>query len=510
VAAQCSIYATSGDEPNVPNVRIALHSGTVLVHDGVYSGIPVDHAAHLLAVAHGGQILLSAATWELVCDQLPPNVEIRDLGEYRLSGLTHSEHIFQLVVSDLLADFPPLTTLDRYPNNLPAQSTPLIGRTREVAALRDLILREDVRLVTLTGPGGIGKTRLAVHVAAELIDHFSSGIFYITLATISEPTLVITAIAQTLDVREATDETLFFSLKAYLRDKRMLLLLDNFEQVLAAAPMLAELLEAAPWLKIIVTSRVTLHLSGEHTFAVPPLEVPNLRQLPVLTLLSEYKAVRLFIERAQAVKADFAVTNESAPAVAEICHRLDGLPLAIELAAARSKLLIPQALLARLSSRLKLLTSGARDRPARQQTLRNTIAWSYDLLEPEEQTLFARLAVFVGGWTLEAAEAVCNANEDLPIDILDGLQSLLDKSMLQPAEAAGVESGFVMPETLREYALEQLEVSGEAETLRRQHAVLCSVGGSSGAGLVRARPGHLARSLGAGARQLPSSAWMVA
>jgi predicted ATPase len=429
---------------------------------------------------------------ELVRDALPPDVMVRDLGERRLKDLTRPEQIFQVAVPGLAADFPPLHTLDARPNNLPAQPNALIGREREASAVRVLLRRADVRLVTFTGPGGTGKTRLALQVASELLDEFAHGVWFVNLAPIGDPALVIPTIAQTLGVIETGDQPIQERLHHYLHEKRLLLLLDNFEQVVDAARLVAELLTGCPQLMILATSRAPLHLSGEREFAVPPLALPPQEprtknqelgianqntvhgsRFSVLSSVEEftqYESVRLFIERAQAVKADFTVTNQSAPAVAEICHRLDGLPLAIVLAAARVKLFSPQALLARLEHRLQVLTGGARDLPARQQTLRNAIAWSYDLLDQSAQTLFARLAVFVGGCTPAAAVAVCNASGDLPLDMLDGLALLVDNSLLQREEGIDGEPRFVMLETIREYALERLEASGEAEAVLQQHA----------------------------------------
>jgi len=431
-------------------------------------------------------VLLSAATQELVRDYLPPDVELRDMGAQRLKDLIRPEHTFQVVTLDLPTDFPPLKTLDRRPHNLPAQPTALIGREQAIATICGLVRRAEVRLVTLIGPGGTGKTRLALQSAAELLDEFSDGVWFINLAPISDPSLVTAIVAQILGMRESGGRPLLDQLKDYLWEKQLLLLLDNFEQVADASPLVGELLAAAPRLNVLATSRMPLHLSGEREYAVAPLALPPKEparagqdmvlgsQFSVLsstTELTHYEAVRLFIERAQAVKADFAVTNANAPAVAEICYRLDGLPLAIELAAARIKLLPPQALLTRLGSRLKLLTGGARDLPERQQTIRNTIDWSYQLLDAGEKKLFTRLGVFVGGWTLEAAEAVCNVDGDLPMDIVDGIAALLDKSLVRQIEELEGEPRFMMLETIREYALEQLGARGEADAIRQQHAI---------------------------------------
>jgi non-specific serine/threonine protein kinase len=381
----------------------------------------------------------------------------------------------------LPSDFLPLKTLDRHTHNLPIQPTALVDREDGVASLTAWLRRSDVRLVTLTGPGGVGKTRLGLQVAAELSDTFADGVWYVRLSRLTDPALVLPTIAQTLGLHETGSQPSEEVLQEHVRTRQLLLLLDNFEQVVGAAPSVANLLATSPALKVLVTSRVMLHLRGEKEYVVPPLGLPSAAEaqhLPAPERLSQYAAVALFIERARDAMPDFQVTNATAPAVAEICARLDGLPLALELAAARVKVLPPPALLQRLDHQLPLLTGGARDLEARQQTMRNTLAWSYGLLAPHEQRLFRRLGVFVGGWTLEVAEAVCTAPqgaEPLGMDLLEGLSALVDQSLVQQQSLAtngemGGELRFGMLHVIREHALEQLRMSGEEDALRRAHA----------------------------------------
>jgi predicted ATPase/transcriptional regulator with XRE-family HTH domain len=377
--------------------------------------------------------------------------------------------------AELRADrLPAPVMLNRRRTNLLAQPTALVGRAREVEQVCTLLRSPDVRLVTMTGPGGVGKTRLALQAAIELLDDFADGIFVVNLAPITDANLVASVITRTLELHEATGRPLLDQLKDYLHNKCILLLLDNFEQVIVAATIVANLLAACPRLNVLVTSREILHLRGEKELAVPPLALPDLKRLPPFAALAQYAAVELFVARARNVKHDFALSDESAPAVAEICSRLDGLPLAIELAAARIKVFAPQALLGQLGDRLKLLTRGARDMPARQQTLRRTIDWSYNLLDASAQTLFRQLGVFVDGCSLEAVAAVCNPTPsvpgELPIDALDGLTALIDKSLLREKAGTDGEPRFVMLETIREYALEQLVASEEEAALRQRHA----------------------------------------
>jgi predicted ATPase/class 3 adenylate cyclase len=500
VDAQHALHSESWSaETGDVRVRMALHTGTTEERGDDYVGPALNRVARLLSAGHGGQVLLSEVTHGLVRDALSPAVAILDMGEHRLKDLTRPEHIFQLVVSGLPSQFPPLNTLDNRPNNLPLQPTPLIGREKELAQVQKLLGREDVRLVTLTGPGGMGKTRLALQLASELLDEddYHDGAWFVDLSPLLESGLVVPTIASVLGVKEAGGGTpIIDTLKEYLKGKSMLLVLDNFEQVVGAAKEVSTLIAACPNLKVLATSRIPLHVRGEKECPVPPLSTPDVhdvRNLPPLERLSQYEAVRLFIERATDVKADFEVTNDNAPSVAQICVRLDGLPLAIELAAACTKLFSPQALLTRLSSslssssRLKLLTGGAKDLPARQQTLRGAIEWSYDLLEEEEKQLFWRMAPFSGGRTLEALEAVCNYDGQLLMEVVEGVQSLVDKSLLQQREGAGAGAGggggggggggsggeprFWMLETIHEYAREKLHESGEEEDLRRAHAL---------------------------------------
>jgi predicted ATPase/class 3 adenylate cyclase len=468
--AQRLLHAeTWDDEVKQLRVRIALHTGTAEERDGDYFGPPLNRVARLMSAGHGGQILLSRATQELARDHLPAGSELLDRGLHALKDLTRPEQIFQLVVPDLPSDFPPLRTLDARPNNLPTQATPLIGRENEVAAACALLRQRDVRLLTFTGLGGTGKTRLSLQVAADMLDEFSNGVFFVELDLIHDSDLVIRTIARTIGVAETSEKPLIDLVKDYLRDKQMLLVLDNFEQVVEAAPLVSELLAAAPQLKALVTTRIVLRIYGEREFAVPPLALPNPKRLPSIEQLSQYDSVRLFIERAQAVKPDFMITSANAPAVAEICYRLEGLPLAIELAAARIKLLPPQAMLARLTSQLKILTGGARNLPARQQTLRGAIDWSYNLLLQPEQMLFARLAVFAGRFTFTAAELVCNADGGLELDMLDGLQSMTDKSLLFQEEGVDGEPLFLMRHMIHEYARERLTASDDYAMLRDAH-----------------------------------------
>ncbi len=464
-------------------VRSILHTGTAEARDGDYMGLPLIHSTRLLATGHGGQILLSEVTQQLVRDRLPADVELRDLGKYRLKDLSHLEHIFQLAAADLPADFPPLTTLDHL-INVPVQLTSFIGREQAIAAARRTLRRDDVRLLTLSGPGGVGKTRMGIQVATSLLADFDDGVRFIALASVRDPDLVVPTIAKTFGLMEAEGRSLINRLTEYLGRKQLLLLLDNFEHLAAAAPVVAEILAACPHVKILMTSRMPLRLYGEHEFVVPPLTQPARNPLPPTAQLMHYEAIRLFVERAQAVKPDFALTDANARAVVQLCHRLDGLPLAIEIVAVYGKLFTPQILLARLTHQQVLAMEGARHGPKRHQTLRTTIDWSYNLLNEPEQELLRWLGVFAGGCTLVDLEAVyvrqlaqpkeravaAGAATTFDDPFFKSLTALVDRSLLQHVELDDGETRFMMLETVREYALDKLAAHGESQTLRQQHA----------------------------------------
>lgn len=479
------LSVVGGPSSLVLRVRVALHSGATEERDGDYFGPPLNRVARLLAAGYGGQILLSQATYELVRDRLPEGVGLTDLGEHRLKDLARPERLYQVTAPDLLADFPPLKTLDARPGNLPAPLTSLVGRETERAAVGDLLLSQAVRLVCLTGPGGTGKTRLALAVAQDLIEHpspvgsprpFADGVFFVSLALVDDPNLVASTITRTLNLREEPGRPPLDTLLDTLRGKSMLLVLDNLEQVMAAASLITALLTACATLRILATSREVLGLSGAYTFEVAPLAAPPPDQTLSLAQLAQFPAIDLFVQRARAVRPDFSLTSTNARAISAICHRLDGLPLAIELAAARIRLLSPDAMLRQMEHSLQFLTSSARDLPPRQRTLTATLDWSNRLLSEEDSALFCQLAVFAGGFTLAAAEAVCHL-DDHPTDILEPLSSLVDKSLIRSViedsdEGSDVDASprFAMLKTIRDYALAQLAKRGEAEAVRERHA----------------------------------------
>ncbi|HEX3255416.1 MAG TPA: tetratricopeptide repeat protein [Gaiellaceae bacterium] len=436
-------------------VRMGLHTGEPTATADGYVGLDMHRAARVAAAAHGAQVLLSQTTRDLLPETLD-GLTFRDLGDHRLKDLTGPQRLHQLCIEGLGADFPPPRSLEGRVTNLPAQPTPLVGRDQELEAVQTLLLAEDTRMVTLTGPGGTGKTRVALQVAADAVDEFRDGVYGVLLAPVLDPEVVPSELARALGIEEVPTQPIVEALKAGLVGRRALILFDNFEHVGAAAPLLADLLSACPRLKLLVTSREPLRLAAERQYPVPPLP--------------ESEAVMLFVERARAVRPDFELTDETAPIVAEICERVDGLPLAVELAAAWSKVLPPPALLRRLERRLELPASRGADVPARQSTLREAIAWSYDLLPDEERRLHARLSVFMGGCTVEATERVADPDGELGLEVLEGIASLVDRSLLRESEDDEGEPRFGMLATIREFAREHLRETGEEDDLLRRHA----------------------------------------
>ncbi len=467
MAAQRAISAHPWPEGAPVRVRMGLHTGEPILATTGYVGLDVHRAARIMAAGYGGQVLLSRATCQLIEHDLPERVTLRDLGEHRLKDLARPEHIFQLVIPDLLAEFPPLKTLDVISNNLPVQLTSFIGREREMEDVKSLLSR--TRLVTLMGAGGAGKTRLAIQAAADLIEQFPKGVWLVELAPISDPALVVQVVASTFEVREVAGRSLQDMLVDYLQAKSLLLVLDNCEHLVAASAHLASaLLRACPNLKILATSREALGITGEATYRVPSLSRPDPRRLQSLEELTQFESVRLFVERGIHSQPRFALTEANAKAVAHICHRLDGIPLAIELAAARVKVLTADQIAARLDDRFRLLTGGSRTGLPHHQTLRAAMDWSHDLLSKGERTLLRRLSVFAGGFNLEAVEAVCTGDGVDVVSVLDLVANLVDKSLVV-AEGLNGETRYRLLETIRQYGLERLQASGEVATARGRH-----------------------------------------
>jgi predicted ATPase/class 3 adenylate cyclase len=484
VAAQRSLRDESWPDGIEVKVRMGIETGeheVVAASEG-FVGLGINRAARIAAIAHGGQILTTELTSQLLDGALPPDVHLRDLGAYRLKDLLAPVRVIQVVADDLPSDFPPLRSPDARPNNLPTQLTTFIGRDTELQEAAGLLA--GTRLLTLTGPGGTGKTRLSLQLAARVSDDYPDGVFFVPLEPIRDPQLVAPRIASAIGVTESIGRPVADSLADWLRDKKVLLVLDNFEQVVAAAPIVADLLRGSDGLKAVVTSRATLRVSGEQEYEVPGLPAPpdrsHLSGMERLSMsgedrtldvesLGQYASVRLFIERAVAVRPGFMVTNENAPAVAAISARLHGMPLAIELAAARIKLLSPDQILARLEHQLDLLAAGSRDLPERQQTLRAAIAWSYDILDDGAKRLLDRLSVFATGCDLESADAICGPASEIGGDIVDAMTALADQSLVKTDEVAGGEVRFRLFDTIREYAAERLEARGETEMIRARH-----------------------------------------
>ncbi|MFL5685236.1 MAG: adenylate/guanylate cyclase domain-containing protein [Chloroflexota bacterium] len=464
------------------HVRMGIHTGEIESVGSDVIGYDINRTARIASIANGGQVLVSDTTRALIADALPADVTLRDLGPHRLKDLRAPEHLSQLVIAGLQDAFPPLRSLDARPNNLPTQLTTFVGRERELAEALGLLAT--TRLLTLTGPGGTGKTRLSLQLAADAADDFPGGVWFVALDAVRDPSLVVPTVGRTLGLAETANRPSMDVLADEIGDRQVLLVLDNFEQVTEAGPGIAELLRRCPNLKAIVTTRIPLRVSGEQEYPVPGLPAPpdtthlsemerlnlprELRELDLETL-TQFEAVRLFIARASAVRPGFEVTNANAPAVAGIAARLHGMPLAIELAAARTKLLTPDQILARLEHHLDLLTAGSRDVPERQQTLRGAIGWSYDLLDDGARRLVDRLSVFRGGFDLEMAERVCGPADDVGDDVVERIGELVDQSLVRLDESHA-EPRFAMLETIREYAAEMLAQRGEAEAIADRHA----------------------------------------
>ena len=453
-------------------VRIGMHTGEnarpgTEADASDYVGFDVHRAARVSSAGHGGQVLISSVTRTLLGDQLPAGVTLRDLGEHRLKDMSSPDRLFQLVIEGLPDAFPTLRTLERAPNNLPVQLTSFIGRQRELAEARALLDR--THLLTLIGPGGTGKSRLSLELGAQVMDGFPDGVWFVRLAPVSDPALVSSTIAHTLGLVVPPARTPLQFLIEHLRAKKVLVVIDNFEQVVNAATDIGEILRECSGVKAIVSSRIVLRVAGEQEYPVPPLTLPDPSDVPDVDELARAEAIQLFLERARAARPDFTLTSQNARAVVGVVAQLDGLPLAIELAAARVKILTPQAILERLASGLGVLQSSARDLPARQQTLRGAIAWSYDLLDPGLRRLFQRLAVFRGGAALEQIEAVCGPAEEIDRDVLDGVAELVDQSLLRRVES-GDDPRFLMLETIREFSREKLVESGEQPEIDLRHA----------------------------------------
>jgi predicted ATPase/class 3 adenylate cyclase len=479
VAAQRALSAQAWPDGCLIRVRMGIHTGAVDARGGDFFGPAVNRTARIMSAGHGGQILLSEAAADLVARALPDNATLRDLGEHRLKDLGRPQRLFQVAHPGLPAEFAPLATLDHRPNNLPTETTAFVGRDAELRAIRERLDDADIRLVTLTGAGGSGKTRLAIRAAADRVDRFTDGVYFVDLVTATDSDAVLALVATALGLGDATERSPLDELRRQLRDQRVLLVLDNFEQVTVAAPTLVGLLADCPGLKVLVTSRQALRVRGEHVVAVPPLSLPAAASgATSADELSQFEAIQLFVERARGVRTDFRLTDDNAAAVAEICRRLDGLPLAIELATARLNLFSPEALRDRLAGSLKALGSGARDLPERQQTLRATIEWSYELLTPAEQRLFELLSVFAGA-SLDAVEAVAADLDGVAgaeLNAIDDLGSLIDKSLVRQLDPDG--DGVprvVMLETIKAYAVAQLETRPEFSAAAHDAHARCFV-----------------------------------
>jgi predicted ATPase/class 3 adenylate cyclase len=455
-----SAFGTSSEHIHIKS-RMGIHTGEAELRDGDYYGQSLNRAARLMSVAYGEQTLLSAVTCELAREHLPKEFSLLDLGEHHLKGLTRAERIFQLNSPGLPGEFPALKTLNVTPNNLPLQLTSFIGREREIEAIRKLVAAN--RMVTLTGPGGTGKTRLSIEVGRQELSSFPYGVWLVELAPISDPASILQSIASVFNLRAQLGMPLEEIVNDYLRAKELLLILDNCEHLIEACALISEhLLRTGPRLKMIASSREPLGIPGETVYRVPSLGIPQPTQAR-REILAEYESVQLFVERARSANPKFELTDQNAASIAQICSRLDGIPLALELASARASIFSAEQIATRLDDRFKLLTGGSRNALPRQQTLRALIDWSYDMLTEEERVLFRRLSVFAGGWTFEAAEAICN-----DLDVLDPLTQLVNKSLVTVDEESG-RSRYRLLETIRQYARDKLLEAGEAEQIRHLH-----------------------------------------
>jgi predicted ATPase/class 3 adenylate cyclase len=466
VAAQRTLQTHAWDHDGSVWVRMGAHTGEGVLGGDNYVGLDVHRAARIAAAAHGGQVLVSDTTRSLAESSMPSGTKFRDLDLHRLKDLERAERLHELLIDGLEQDFPPPRTLEGVEGNLPAQLTSFVGRESEIAEVVRLLSR--ARLVTLTGTGGVGKTRLAVQAAGSIRERFPDGVWFVPLEEISDPSLLVGAVIEELDLRHMSGDA-YAQLVQHLRGRRILLVLDNFEHLIPdGATPVSSLLRDCPDLRILVTSRAPLHLTGEQELRVPPLAGPDDERVDADSDIRDRPAVRLFVERATAVRPDFDLTPENASAVATITQRLDGLPLAIELAAALVSVLSPQAILGRLEGRMDILSGGPQDRPERQRSLRAAIQWSYELLDADHRRLLEELGVFVGGASLTMVERIGSEGGDVQA-LLGGLRALLDQSLLTRQDVDD-EPRFLMVATIREFALEQLEAGGDHEAVRRRHA----------------------------------------
>ena len=465
VAGQRALSSHHFGEGVEVRVRMGIHTGEPAQTREGYVGPDVHLGSRICSVTWGQQIVVSSATAALISGL--KELTLRPLGEHALKDIDGRVPLHQVVAPGLRDDFPALRSVDAHPTNLPRRLPVLIGREEDIAAVVELLASDEVSVVTLVGPGGTGKTQLSLAVAAQVLSSFSDGVFFVDLSALRYSSLVIPSVAQALSLRETSGRSLEESLADHLGSKEMLLVLDNFEHVMGAASHLSTLLEGASALKLVVTSREAVRISGERVVSVTPLGVPT--EHSDVGEVASSPAVALFVARARAVRGDFTLGPDNAADVAAICRRLDGLPLALELAAARINLLSPSSLLSRLDQGLEVLSAGRRDASDRQRTLRGAIAWSYELLSEDEQRLFRRLGVFAGGWSLEAAEAVCDRG-DLESDLLDGLASLVDKSLVFLSDSSTAPPRYEMLDMIRQFAQERCEAAGETEHLRHLHA----------------------------------------